>query len=291
MGFGTGPVVNPVSGGLAGLVKTADLEWNNVACTALDLPDDPDFAMARADVMAQLMIGNSPVEMGISARGIAVPQSMDAPAVPGKSRVTQKDVFLITGGARGVTARCALDIARHFSPTIVLAGRSAPPTPEPAWLTPLSDEGAIKKALLTHQFIKERPTPTELEQAFRKVSANREMDKNIRLMEAAGARVHYAAVDIRDGKKVMHLVKEMEKTYGPITGIIHGAGVVEDRLIQDKTPEQFDRVFDTKVKGTVQPPVCMPTRAAQPFNPVLLCGGPGRQYRPGRLCHGQRGIK
>jgi NAD(P)-dependent dehydrogenase (short-subunit alcohol dehydrogenase family) len=29
--------------------------------------------------------------------------------------------------------------------------------------------------------------------------------------------------------------------------VIHGAGVIEDKLLRDKTPESFDRVFGTKV--------------------------------------------
>ena len=36
---------------------------------------------------------------------------------------------------------------------------------------------------------------------------------------------------------------------GPVKALIHGAGVLEDRLIVDKTPEQFARVFETKVVG------------------------------------------
>ena len=35
---------------------------------------------------------------------------------------------------------------------------------------------------------------------------------------------------------------------GGITGVIHGAGVIEDKLLRDKTPESFDRVFETKVE-------------------------------------------
>ena len=31
--------------------------------------------------------------------------------------------------------------------------------------------------------------------------------------------------------------------------MIHGAGVIEDRLVRDKTPESFDRIFQTKVVG------------------------------------------
>ena len=36
--------------------------------------------------------------------------------------------------------------------------------------------------------------------------------------------------------------------YGKIDGVLHGAGVIEDKLIKDKTPESFDRVFGTKVE-------------------------------------------
>ena len=47
LGFGSTPLNNPLSGGLAGLLKTADLEWEKVNCTALDLPCDPDFVLSR----------------------------------------------------------------------------------------------------------------------------------------------------------------------------------------------------------------------------------------------------
>ena len=36
---------------------------------------------------------------------------------------------------------------------------------------------------------------------------------------------------------------------GNVTGIIHAAGVLADRLIEDKTVEQFDSVYSTKVNG------------------------------------------
>jgi NAD(P)-dependent dehydrogenase (short-subunit alcohol dehydrogenase family) len=37
--------------------------------------------------------------------------------------------------------------------------------------------------------------------------------------------------------------------FGRLDGVIHGAGVLEDRLIADKTPESFARVYSTKVDG------------------------------------------
>ena len=48
---------------------------------------------------------------------------------------------------------------------------------------------------------------------------------------------------------VEELLTEVKNEYGPIRGIVHGAGVLADRLIADKTPEQFDAVYGTKVDG------------------------------------------
>ena len=36
---------------------------------------------------------------------------------------------------------------------------------------------------------------------------------------------------------------------GNVTGIIHAAGILADRLIEDKTVAQFDAVYSTKVDG------------------------------------------
>jgi hypothetical protein len=45
------------------------------------------------------------------------------------------------------------------------------------------------------------------------------------------------------------ILEEVRAFYGPVTAVIHGAGVLDDHLIVDKTGEQFDRVFSTKVEG------------------------------------------
>ncbi|MBT8369658.1 MAG: SDR family oxidoreductase, partial [Deltaproteobacteria bacterium] len=41
----------------------------------------------------------------------------------------------------------------------------------------------------------------------------------------------------------------VHQSLGSIRAVIHGAGIIEDRFIVDKTPAQFDRVYDTKVCG------------------------------------------
>jgi NAD(P)-dependent dehydrogenase (short-subunit alcohol dehydrogenase family) len=68
-------------------------------------------------------------------------------------------------------------------------------------------------------------------------------------MESAGAKVIYRSVDIRDGEAIASLLAELRNELGPIRGLIHGAGVLADRKIEDKTSEQFEQVFSTKVDG------------------------------------------
>ncbi len=42
---------------------------------------------------------------------------------------------------------------------------------------------------------------------------------------------------------------KLRADWGDIAAIVHGAGVIADKRVTEKTSEQFDRVFDTKVEG------------------------------------------
>jgi NAD(P)-dependent dehydrogenase (short-subunit alcohol dehydrogenase family) len=66
---------------------------------------------------------------------------------------------------------------------------------------------------------------------------------------ASGARVVYRSLDIRDRNALADTLNTVRSEYGPIRGIIHGAGVLEDRRIVDKTESQIDRVLGTKITG------------------------------------------
>jgi NAD(P)-dependent dehydrogenase (short-subunit alcohol dehydrogenase family) len=68
-------------------------------------------------------------------------------------------------------------------------------------------------------------------------------------MTEAGAIVHYYSADVRDEVEFGGRLDQLQERFGPLAGVIHGAGVIEDRLLRDKTPESFDRIFQTKVVG------------------------------------------
>jgi NAD(P)-dependent dehydrogenase (short-subunit alcohol dehydrogenase family) len=93
--------------------------------------------------------------------------------------------------------------------------------------------------------------PAEIEAECARVLAAREVRATLAALAAAGATPTYHRVDVRDADAVAALVARIYAERGRLDGVVHGAGVIEDKLARDKTPESFARVFDTKVNGAI----------------------------------------
>ena len=254
--FGTAnldPIQDPTSGGLAGLAKTVAREWPEVHAKALDVDFSWTDAAAAAKAVCDEIFVDGPVEVGLSSEGAISLELTHDPLSPiDRSAANPKpwnagDVVVLTGGARGVTADVAVSLARAFHPTLVLLGRTPAPEAEPEWLTPLTDEAAIKKALLAHS--SRKLSPKDLETEYRRRLSNREVMRSLARVEAAGSRAVYWTVDVRDLDAVRKVMDRVRAEFGPVRGLVHGAGVLQDRLISDKSLDQFETVFDTKVVG------------------------------------------
>ncbi|HZG69227.1 MAG TPA: SDR family NAD(P)-dependent oxidoreductase, partial [Herpetosiphonaceae bacterium] len=156
---------------------------------------------------------------------------------------------LVTGGARGITADVAQELAERYRPTLVLAGRSPlPPAVESAATAGLSSPQELKGALIAQlQARGQQVTPTQVEKAYGQLLNECEIRENMLALERTGARVRYYPVDVRDEQAFGGLIDEIYRTFGRLDGVIHGAGIIEDKLVKDKTVESFDRVVSTKV--------------------------------------------
>ncbi len=161
----------------------------------------------------------------------------------------RSDVVVISGGARGVTAVAAEALARRWGLTLILLGRSPEPFDEPEWLNGITLETDLKKAVIANDFERVRPTPQAVEEACRRYRANREIRNHLNRIRALGADVRYFSLDIRNADRVRAVLNDVRLVHGPIKALIHGAGVLRDRLIIEKTPEEFRQVFTTKVDG------------------------------------------
>ncbi|WP_059011107.1 type I polyketide synthase [Streptomyces specialis] len=172
----------------------------------------------------------------------------DADAVPDAAALglDRGSVVVLAGGARGITAHIAVELARASGCRLELMGRTPQATaPEAADTARAADRTALRGALAARGGL----TPAEIEREAGLILAQREIDATLAELNALGSQARYHSVDLRDVEAVAQVVKEIRTRNGRLDGVICAAGVIEDRLIAQKTPESFGRVFATKVDG------------------------------------------
>jgi len=240
---------DPISGGLAGLAKCADLEWPEVTSRAFDLGYEWSAPHVAAAMLVTELLHDGPGEVGLASNGPhaleVVEETLSGPNE--STPIKPGEVIVVSGGARGVTAETVYAIARAWQPCLVILGRSPEPTPEPGWLTPLATETEIKQALIARA--PAGTTPKAISSHYQEILAGREVVKQLQRIRSTGASVIYHSVDVRDPMRTRPLLAAIRRDLGVVRGIIHGAGVLADQRIEDKTKEQFDRVYGTKVTG------------------------------------------
>ncbi|MFJ3176463.1 SDR family oxidoreductase [Streptomyces roseus] len=183
--------------------------------------------------------------------------------------LTSESVVLLTGGARGITARCAAALAAASRCRIELLGRTPlPHTPEDPSTSAAHDRLALRAALAAQGAHR---TAADIDQAAARILAQREIQATLDKLRTLGSPARYRCVDVRDGTAVSEAVNDVYAHYGRLDGIVHGAGVIEDRLMADKTPESFQRVFATKAGGAA---AVLKTAGALPVPPrFVVCFG------------------
>ncbi|UMM63944.1 type I polyketide synthase [Aristophania vespae] len=117
--------------------------------------------------------------------------------------------YLITGGMGGFGLKTAEALLRQGAGALHLLGRRLPSQPE------------MQEALETLK---------ETAKAF-------------------GVEVHIHLVDVTDKKAVKKLVKSVNASEKPLCGVFHAAGVVDDMIVANLTPESVERVMAPKVLG------------------------------------------
>jgi myxalamid-type polyketide synthase MxaD len=140
-------------------------------------------------------------------------------AQPAPTRWRTDAAYLITGGLGEVGLAVASWAIAQGARRLILLGRTPlPPRPDWAQLDPDSQGG-------------------------RRVQA-------IRALEASGATVHYAAVDVSDKNQLYNFLDSYAAEGWPlIRGVIHAAAVIEDRLLPELDEANLRRVLGAKAQG------------------------------------------
>ncbi|ORA72884.1 hypothetical protein BST25_13685 [Mycobacterium heidelbergense] len=250
-GLLTDPGPRAWAGGIGALTKTAAQEWPNAQVKAIDIAAERHSPSVVAEHLVQeLLAGGAELEVGLGSTHGRVTVAAGARQVTAHTRrIDHRDVIVVSGGARGVTAASVIALAKETRASFVLLGRTEL-ADEPPAARGLTTDAELKRALLaTAAADGQKLTPRQLEQQVQRILADREVRATLADLGAAGSRVRYAAADVRDVAQLGALLDSVRADFGPITGLVHGAGVLADAPLHKKTLDGFDRVFETKVGG------------------------------------------
>jgi malonyl CoA-acyl carrier protein transacylase len=232
-------------GGSSGLLKTIAREFPRTKVRILDVDPTADASEMAAQFHTELLVVDEVAEIGY-VDGVRYQRRVAAAdaASGAELQLDPEAVVLITGGARGITAKVAVDLARRYRCKLELVGRSPQPgAPEDVDLAAAADAMALRKVLVGRGM----RDPGAIETECRRLLAAREIRATLGAIDSAGATATYHSIDVRDCAVFGALIDTIYARHGRLDGVIHGAGVLEDRLVRDKTPDSFARVFDTKV--------------------------------------------
>ncbi|QLE76481.1 SDR family oxidoreductase [Streptomyces rectiverticillatus] len=250
--------------GLRGLMRTVAREYPQAVARLVELsPGLPASAVADA-LAAEILFddGDAPVVLrtGAGRQGLEL---QEAPIVPPEAApagqegegsaaaaaagLDRDSVVVLVGGARGITARFAVALATAARCRIELLGRTSWPGPDedPA-VAAAGDQAALYGALAARG---DGMTPSQIREESARILTRREISATMDELKGVAARVRYRPVDIREPGAVHRAVKEIHAEYGRLDGVVHGAGVIEDGLIAQKSAASFQRVFATKADG------------------------------------------
>ncbi|MFL9751308.1 beta-ketoacyl synthase [Vibrio cyclitrophicus] len=241
---------------LSGLTKTLSHEWSNVFCRALDADASIDARHLAEAITGELFdidtntveIGLSHAENGESGRATLIAATPGAAQTKNTgAQLTKSDKVLVTGGAKGVTFECALTLAKQCKSHFILAGRSKHITSAelPQWAQG-KQEKELKPAAIAHlQATGDKPTPKKVDALLKPVLSSLEINAALAAFNEIGASAEYLSLDVSNHESVAKTLANFDG----ITGLIHGAGVLADKHIQDKTLDELNMVYGTKVGG------------------------------------------
>jgi acyl transferase domain-containing protein/NAD(P)H-dependent flavin oxidoreductase YrpB (nitropropane dioxygenase family)/NAD(P)-dependent dehydrogenase (short-subunit alcohol dehydrogenase family)/acyl carrier protein len=250
---GDTPLDHHRGAGLAGLIKSVAKERPEMHARCVDLePSETPLALAEY-LELELLADDTLVEVAYRRQSRrlmeVVPVTLPRKNERHNVQLGQDSVVLLTGGARGITAALSRSLASQYRCRLELVARTCLET---AADKPEYAAAHDPKSLRQHM-LRDNPglAPAAVERRCAHILAAREIRQTLDAIGEAGGRAHYTQLDVRDAHRFGEFIDDVYRRHGRLDGVVHGAGVVEDKLVRDKTVESFTRVFETKVRGAV----------------------------------------
>ncbi len=157
--------------------------------------------------------------------------------------------IIFTGSGRGIGAMLSQKIAAQYKSKIIVLDIIEIQEKTPLWASMNETElAALKKQLweelkadTTH-----KATPVMLERAFGRVKDSITLYNNLQKLRDLGSEVEYYHCDVLNSSMVKEVCTKIKAKNGRVDGLIHFAGLERSKLIYDKDPAEYYRIFDVK---------------------------------------------
>ncbi|WP_245562230.1 type I polyketide synthase [Niabella aurantiaca] len=234
--------------GYPGLMKSLDRELEQTQCRMVSLEsvlEPEDFSEI---VLNELLSPGAPSEVLYQGRERNIYNLVPSHLIRSNGHTAlhlgNEAVVLVFGGAQGITAELTARFSKDYPCQYILVGRSPGPQPGSNPYGIFKTKEQIRSRLIEEGQLK---SPAEIEKKVQQLFKNNQILHTIDALKNNGAKVAYHSLDLRDEQGLRDLLHQVYRDYGRIDGVIHGAGLLEDKLFLHKTAESFERVFTTKV--------------------------------------------
>ena len=239
-------VGSPWSGGLSGLCKGIRNENPSLRVKVIDV--SPMLAPhQRAErIVSESIDGDRELEVGWTPSGRTVVR-YELPDLPEASKTVpaRGDIWIVTGGARGVTGVVAEALGRRYGIELHLLGTTAIDPVSPTWDAASPEE---LKALRGQIMVQAKRDGHDPLQAWSKIEKGLEIRKQLRSFALAGIRATYHVCDLSNWDALQAVLEEVRRR-GPIRGIMHGAGFESAAKFEKKKLPLVERTIRSKVGG------------------------------------------
>ncbi|MFN8741644.1 MAG: beta-ketoacyl synthase N-terminal-like domain-containing protein [Pirellula sp.] len=254
-----------VDGALTGLSKAMFLEravmvGPDVRSHAIDFEPDANEALVAECVLREWAQETREAEVGYRSGTRYVLRSVQAPLPRPTNANTSnthskqssptltRECWIVTGGARGVTAEIAKSLAKRCRGTIHLVGSSPIPSIPKEWLQYDDVQlRALRSDIARKAAAEKRPAADQ----WNAVEKAMEIERNFQVMRDAGLNFQYHACDVSSLDAVRELVAKIHALGEPIVGVVHGAGFEKASRFAGKKLPLVQKTFESKAIGAL----------------------------------------